>query len=74
MTSSTDPIVGEHPRTLGVILARGGSQGLRNKHLLPLLGRPVIRYTFEHARAAQLLTHTMVSSDCDRILAEARSL
>ena len=41
--------------TLGVILARGGSEGLRNKHLLPLLGRPVISYTFDHARASELL-------------------
>ena len=38
---------------LGVILARAGSAGLKNKHLLPLLGRPVIEYTFDHARQAE---------------------
>lgn len=69
--SNNSPIVGEIPKVLGVILARGGSQGLPGKHLLPLLGRPVIRYTFDHAKASRLLTHTVVSSDCDRILAEA---
>ena len=26
---------------LGVVLARGGSAGLKNKHLLKLLGKPV---------------------------------
>lgn len=53
---------------LGVILARAGSQGLKNKHLLPLLGRPVISYTFDHARASRLLTRTVVSSDSMEIL------
>jgi CMP-N-acetylneuraminic acid synthetase len=57
--------------TLGVIMARGGSQGLKDKHLLPLLGRPVIAYTFDHARAARSLSRVVVSSDCPRILALA---
>jgi CMP-N-acetylneuraminic acid synthetase len=58
---------------LGVILARAGSVGLKNKHLVELLGRPVIAYTFEHARQAKRLIHVVVSSDCPRIrrLAEA---
>src|SRR5690606_29175303 len=53
--------------------ARAGSQGLANKHLLDLLGRPVISYTFEHARQATRLTRTVVSTDCPRITALARS-
>ena len=58
---------------LGIILARAGSVGLPNKHLLPLLGRPVISYTFDHARASARLTRVVVSSDCARVrkLAEA---
>lgn len=54
-------------KTLGVILARAGSLGLANKHMLSLLGRPVIEYTFEHARAARRLTEIVVSSDCLRV-------
>jgi CMP-N,N'-diacetyllegionaminic acid synthase len=53
---------------LAVILARAGSVGLANKHLLPLLGRPVISYTFNHARQASLITRTVVSSDSPEIL------
>ncbi len=49
---------------LGVILARAGSVGLANKHLLPLLGRPVIDYTFAHASSSRWLSHVVVSSDC----------
>src|SRR5882757_1669762 len=72
MTQDT-PQIGDIPKVLGVILARGGSQGLAGKHLLSLLGRPVIEYTFDHARQSRLLTHTVVSSDCDRILTAARN-
>lgn len=53
---------------LGVILARAGSAGLKNKHLLSLLGKPVIGYTFEHAQAARLLSKVAVSSDSAEIL------
>jgi len=53
-------------QVLGVILARAGSVGLKNKHLLPLLDRPVISYTFDHERASHLITRAVVSTDCRR--------
>lgn len=53
---------------LGVVLARAGSAGLKNKHLLPLLGKPVIGYTFDHVRASSLLSKVVVSSDSPEIL------
>lgn len=58
--------------TLGVILARSGSIGLPNKHLLPLMGPPVIGYTFDHARRSTRLARVAVSSDCPQILAMAK--
>jgi len=54
-------------RVLTVILARAGSRGLKDKHLLPLLGRPVIAYTFDHARPLKELGPVVVSSDCPDI-------
>ncbi len=57
--------------TLGVILARAGSNGLRNKHLLPLLGRPMIQYTFDRVAESKRLSQVIVSSDCPRILSLA---
>jgi CMP-N,N'-diacetyllegionaminic acid synthase len=53
--------------TLAVILARAGSVGLPNKHLLPLLGKPVIAYTFDHAKAARSITRLVVSTDCPQV-------
>jgi CMP-N,N'-diacetyllegionaminic acid synthase len=50
--------------TLGIILARAGSVGLASKHLRMLGTRPVICHTFEHARAARLLTRICVTTDC----------
>lgn len=58
---------------LGVILARAGSLGLPNKHLLPLLGRSVISYTFSHAHASRRLTKTALSSDCPQLRAMANN-
>jgi CMP-N,N'-diacetyllegionaminic acid synthase len=58
---------------LAVIMARGGSVGLPGKSLRPLLGRPVLTYTFDHAKESKLLTRIVVSSDDPAILALARS-
>ena len=56
-------------RVLTVILARAGSRGLKDKHLLPLLDRPVIAYTFDHARPLKDLGPVVVSSDCPQVRA-----
>jgi CMP-N-acetylneuraminic acid synthetase len=50
--------------TLGIILARAGSVGLKNKHLQDLCGKPVISYTFDAARRATRLTRVVVTTDC----------
>jgi CMP-N-acetylneuraminic acid synthetase len=65
-----------HLNVLGVVLARAGSRGLPNKHLRPLLGRPVIDWTFDHVAAAHSLTRVVVSTDCPdvRRLARQRGL
>jgi CMP-N-acetylneuraminic acid synthetase len=56
-------------RILSVILARAGSKGLPGKHLLPLLGRPVIGYTFDFALPLKDLGPVVVSSDCPDVRA-----
>ncbi len=56
------------PNVLGVVMARAGSKGLADKHMQPLLGRPVIDYTLDHVRASRLLTRAIVSSDSRAVL------
>ncbi|MGB2984366.1 MAG: N-acetylneuraminate synthase family protein [Phycisphaerae bacterium] len=51
--------------TLGVILARAGSKGLPDKCVRDLLGRPVIRYTFDHVAASRRLTAAVFTTDSE---------
>lgn len=57
---------------LGIILARAGSKGLRDKCVRELLGRPVITYTFEHAARSRRLTDVVFSTDSEPAKALAR--
>ena len=57
---------------LGVILARAGSKGLPGKCVRPLLGRPLIEYTLDHALRAGRLNAVVVSTDCERVKEVAR--
>jgi N-acylneuraminate cytidylyltransferase/CMP-N,N'-diacetyllegionaminic acid synthase len=53
------------------ICARGGSQGVPGKNVRPLLGKPLIAHTLEHARDVGLFEYIAVSSDSADILAVA---
>jgi CMP-N-acetylneuraminic acid synthetase len=63
----------DQANVLGVVMARAGSKGLLDKHLRPLLGRPVIDYALDHVAASRLLTRTVVSSDSPSVLDRARA-
>ena len=52
-----------HMRTVAVILARAGSKGLPDKCVLPLLGRPVIAYTIDHALASSSVQDVVLTTD-----------
>lgn len=58
---------------LALIPARGGSKSIPRKNLLPLNGKPLIAYSIEQARASQLITRTIVSTDDAEIAAVSRS-
>ena len=58
--------------TLAVIIARAGSKGLKNKSMQPLLGKPVIAWTIEHALGCRKLDGIALSSDCPLILEVGR--
>jgi CMP-N-acetylneuraminic acid synthetase len=52
---------------LGVIVARGGSQGVPNKNLKTINAKPLIQYTIEAAQKSKYLSHTLVSTDSSKI-------
>ena len=58
-------------KRLCTICARGGSKGVPGKNIRPLLGKPLIAWTIEQAKASGLFSHVAVSSDSLEILAVA---
>ncbi len=52
---------------LAIIPARGGSKGLPNKNILPLLGHPLIAYSIKAAQDSKLVTRVLVSTDSQSI-------
>lgn len=57
---------------LCTVCARGGSKGVKNKNLRPLLGKPLLAHSLEQARASGLFAALAVSSDSEEILETAR--
>ncbi len=54
-------------KILCVIPARGGSKGLPGKNVLALLGKPLIAYTIEQAKASKYIDRNIVSTDSNKI-------
>lgn len=52
---------------LCVIPARGGSRGLPGKNIRPLLGKPLIAWSIEHARQSRYIDRVIVSTEDDAI-------
>lgn len=46
-----------------IIPARGGSKGLRNKNIKPLLGKPLLFYTIDAARESKLADRIIISTE-----------
>ncbi len=61
-------------RVIGVIPARGGSKGIPRKNIYPILGKPLIAYTIEAAKASKLVTDLAVSTEDDEIARVCKSL
>lgn len=54
-------------KTLGLIVARGGSKGIPKKNLYPVCGVPLIKYTIEASRRASNLSKVILSTDNEEI-------
>lgn len=51
--------------SLGIITARSGSKGIRDKNIRQLAGKPLIAYTIESALQSRYIDEVMVSTDSD---------
>lgn len=60
-------------KILAIVLARGGSKGLPRKNLKPLLGKPLIAWTIEQAKASSFIDRIIVSTDDAKIAEIAKS-
>lgn len=56
-----------------VIGARGGSKGVAGKNIRPLLGKPMIGWSIEQAKACPEVKRVVVSTDSEQIAEVARS-
>jgi CMP-N-acetylneuraminic acid synthetase len=54
-------------KILAIIPARGGSKGLPEKNIKPLLDKPLIAWTIEQARASKYVDEICVSTDSQEI-------
>lgn len=59
-------------RTLGVITARSGSKGIKDKNIRKLAGKPLMAYTIESALQSRYIDEVMVSTDSDIYAAIAK--
>ena len=59
-------------KVLAVIPARGGNQRVRYKNIAPLLGRPMLAYTLDHARQSRTIDRVVVSTEDATIADVAR--
>lgn len=55
-----------------IIGARGGSKGVANKNIRPLLGKPLIAWSIEQALACPEIKRVVISTDSEDIAAIAR--
>ena len=58
---------------LAIIPARGGSVGIPNKNIVPLLDRPLLSWTISQALNSDVIDDVIVSTDSDEIASLARS-
>lgn len=52
-------------KTLGIVTARSGSKGMKDKNIRNLSGKPLMAYTIETALRCQYIDRVMVSTDSE---------
>lgn len=58
---------------IGVIPARYGSTRFPGKPLAEILGKPMIQWVYENAKASKFINHVLIATDDERILRKAKN-
>lgn len=59
------------PNVFALVPARGGSKGILQKNIVPLVDQPLLAYTLKAAQESGVIDSVYVSSDDDQILSVA---
>ncbi|RTZ61353.1 MAG: acylneuraminate cytidylyltransferase family protein [Gammaproteobacteria bacterium] len=62
----------ESKKILALIPARGGSKRLKRKNVLPLLGKPLIAWSIQHALGSKYIDKVVVSTEDEEIAEVAK--
>ena len=54
-------------KIIAIIPARAGSKGLKNKNIIKLKGKPIIKYTIDQAKKSKFIEKIAVSTDSKKI-------
>lgn len=61
------------PGTLAIIPARGGSKGIKDKNIYPVLDHPLVAYSIAAAKLCPEIERVLVSTDSPEIAARCRA-
>ena len=60
-------MIKKNRKVLGVILARSGSKGIKNKNIKELCGHPLISYSIYAGLNSKLISKLIVSTDSKKL-------
>ena len=55
-------------KILGIIPARGGSKGIKNKNIYPIIGKPLIHFSIEKLIATKIFSKLVLTTDSEKII------
>ena len=57
---------------VAIILARKGSEAIKNKNLMKICGKPLVDWSIQHCKNSKLIYDVWLSSDSEKILQRGR--
>ena len=60
-------------KTVAIIPARAGSKGIKNKNILPILGKPLVEWSIKAAIESAYIDEVVVSTDSPEVMEIAKS-